>query len=640
MAGPIFQDINKGKSAGGRLFSVLARAPTIDADAPGLEPASVQGEVELKGVAFAYVSGDVQPARPDAPVFRDFSLLVPAGKTVALVGSSGSGKSTVVGLIERYYDPAAGRVTLDGVDLRSLNLGWLRQQVGLVSQEPTLFMTSVFENIAIGKQGELGENVVFGATREEVEAAARAANASGFIGNLPLGFDTQVGERGVQLSGGQKQRIAIARAILKNPRVLLLDEATSALDVASERVVQAALDALVVGRTTVVVAHRLSTIKGADIIAVVKEGAVVEQGSHDDLLRDPLGHYSTLVKIQLQATEQEAAVEAELAEARETGAPVTRASIDKVESRRRFSVERRIIELSRLDGRTASGAASLDKILSSDGPASAAEDDPDYVPLPPASSAGPSALGPSNSGALGAAASAPQDLRAVVVHSAAETAAGPAAAAAAAVAAPGAGRRLGFLRRRGAGGKVASTGEGEEEGAGKVAPPVKVPFGRLLDLNKPEWPWAVLGSAASTVVGGVQPAFAFVFVSLIVAFYAPPEEIKAKASFYAWMFFAIACGVLIATLVQQWSFAIMGQALARRVRVMLFRAIMRQDIGWFDHDENSSGRLSTLLSTDAAYIRGAVGDVFGATIQNLAVLTVGYVIAGPLAPPRAANELC
>jgi ATP-binding cassette subfamily B (MDR/TAP) protein 1 len=279
-----FPDVAKGKAASQRVFAIIDRAPAIDASAPGGErPAACAGAVELRGVAFAY------PMRPDAPVFQDFSLEVPAGKTVALVGPSGSGKSSVVALVERFYDPQAGAVLLDGVDIRQLNLKWLRAQMGLVSQEPVLFNMSVAENIRYGRPE---------ASAEEVAAAARSANAHAFIGALPEGYDTRVGEGAMQLSGGQKQRVAIARALLKDPKVLLLDEATSALDAESERVVQEALDRLMVGRTTIVVAHRLSTVRGADAIAVVSQGRIVEQGAHGELMRAG-GAYARLVQRQL-----------------------------------------------------------------------------------------------------------------------------------------------------------------------------------------------------------------------------------------------------------------------------------------------------------------------------------------------------
>ena len=248
---------------------------------------SCQGKIELRNVHFAY------PMRPDVAVFRGYNLTIEAGQTVALVGESGGGKSTVISLLERFYDPLEGQVLLDDTDIRTLNVQWLRDQIGLVSQEPVLFAASIMENIRHGKRG---------ATDEEVVEAAKMANAHGFITAFPDGYGTEVGERGVQLSGGQKQRIAIARAVIKDPTVLLLDEATSALDSESEGVVQAALDELMRGkrRTTVVVAHRLSTITNADSIAVVYNGSIVEQGTHGELMKIPNGNYHRLASRQLQ----------------------------------------------------------------------------------------------------------------------------------------------------------------------------------------------------------------------------------------------------------------------------------------------------------------------------------------------------
>ncbi|XP_043704107.1 ABC transporter B family member 15-like [Telopea speciosissima] len=274
----------EASSAGGRIMEVIKRVPVIDSDnMEGEILESVSGDVELKNVVFAY------PSRPGSVVLQEFSLKVPAGKTVALVGGSGSGKSTVIALLERFYDPLGGEILLDGVAIDKLQLKWLRSQMGLVSQEPALFATSIKENILFGKED---------ATMDEVVAAAKAANAHNFISQLPQGYDTQVGERGVQMSGGQKQRIAIARAIIKAPRILLLDEATSALDSESERIVQEALDKAAVGRTTIVIAHRLSTIRNADLIAVVKDGRVMETGSHDELIQEENGLYTSLVRLQ------------------------------------------------------------------------------------------------------------------------------------------------------------------------------------------------------------------------------------------------------------------------------------------------------------------------------------------------------
>ena len=221
---------------------MIERVPAIDAASEAGErlPETFDPTIRFENVNFSY------PSRPHVPISRDLTLNMPAGKTVALVGFSGSGKSTIIALIERFYDPSAGRVTLAGHNLRDLNVRWLRSQMALVSQEPVLFNTTIAQNISYGS---LSDDV----TQEQIENAARNANAHDFIMRLPKAYETVVGERGVQLSGGQKQRIAIARALVKNPRILLLDEATSALDTASERVVQDALDRARSGRTTVVI---------------------------------------------------------------------------------------------------------------------------------------------------------------------------------------------------------------------------------------------------------------------------------------------------------------------------------------------------------------------------------------------------
>ncbi|KAK3227802.1 hypothetical protein Dsin_007664 [Dipteronia sinensis] len=281
---------SEAMSAGERIMEVIKRVPKIDSDnLSGEILENVSGEVEFRNVEFAY------PSRPESKIFQDFCLRIPSGKTVAIVGGSGSGKSTVVSLLQRFYNPLGGEILLDGVSIDKLQLKWLRSQMGLVSQEPVLFATTIKENILFGKED---------ATIEEVIEAAKASNAHNFISQLPQQYDTQVGERGVQMSGGQKQRIAIARAIIKAPRILLLDEATSALDSESERVVQEALDKATVGRTTIVIAHRLSTIRNADLIAVVQTGLVMETGSHEYLMQDEEGLYASLVRLQ-QSNDQD-----------------------------------------------------------------------------------------------------------------------------------------------------------------------------------------------------------------------------------------------------------------------------------------------------------------------------------------------
>lgn len=223
-------DLIKGGQALTSVFFVLDRQTEIDSDDPKSETVeSVHGDIELKNVTFCY------PSRPEVQIFKDLNLKVQPGKSLALVGSSGSGKSSVIALLERFYDPISGRVLIDGKDIKKVNLKSLRRHIALVQQEPALFATTIYENILYGRDG---------ATEQEVIEAAKAANAHNYVSALPEGYKTQVGERGLQLSGGQKQRVAIARAVLKNPAILLLDEATSALDAESEKIVQEALDRL------------------------------------------------------------------------------------------------------------------------------------------------------------------------------------------------------------------------------------------------------------------------------------------------------------------------------------------------------------------------------------------------------------
>ncbi|KVH95222.1 AAA+ ATPase domain-containing protein [Cynara cardunculus var. scolymus] len=277
-------DLLKGNQMVASVFEVLDRRTQVVTDV-GEDITRVEGSIELKGVHFSY------PSRPDILIFKDFDLKVRAGKSMALVGQSGSGKSSVLSLVLRFYDPTSGKVMVDGKDIKKLKLKSLRSHIGLVQQEPALFATSIFENILYGKEG---------ASEAEVIEAAKLSNAHSFISSLPEGYSTKVGERGIQLSGGQKQRVAIARAVLKNPAILLLDEATSALDVESERVVQQALDRLMKNRTSVVVAHRLSTIKNADEISVIQNGKIVEKGTHSSLVENENGAYSKLINLQQQ----------------------------------------------------------------------------------------------------------------------------------------------------------------------------------------------------------------------------------------------------------------------------------------------------------------------------------------------------
>ncbi|KAL1325390.1 hypothetical protein HN51_035453 [Arachis hypogaea] len=289
---PNLTAITEATTAVTRLFEMIDRVPSIDSeDKKGKALSYVRGEIEFRNIYFNY------PSRPDTPILQGLNLTFPAGKRVGLVGGSGSGKSTIIALLERFYDPIEGEILLDGHKISRLQLKWFRSQFGLVNQEPVLFATSIKENILFGKEGASMENVI---------SAAKSANAHDFVVQLPDGYETQVGQFGFQLSGGQKQRIAIARALLRDPKILLLDEATSALDAQSERVVQAAIDQVSKGRTTIIITHRLSTIQTADLIAVLQEGRVIELGTHNELmdLTDGRGGaYARMVELQ-QVTAQ------------------------------------------------------------------------------------------------------------------------------------------------------------------------------------------------------------------------------------------------------------------------------------------------------------------------------------------------
>ncbi|XP_071944971.1 ATP-dependent translocase ABCB1-like [Antedon mediterranea] len=281
---PHLSSVATARGAAYVLYEIIDNEPSINSSSKeGLRPQSLQGNIQLKNVTFTY------PTRPDVQVLNGLSLNIASGQTVALVGSSGCGKSTVVSLLQRFYDITGGQILLDGVEIKDLNINWLRQNVGVVSQEPILFGCSIDENIRYGR---------LHVTDDEVIQAAKSANAHNFISKLPKGYNTLVGERGAQLSGGQKQRVAIARALVRNPTVLLLDEATSALDSESEKIVQEALDKAQEGRTVLVIAHRLSTIRNADIIFALRDGQVMEYGSHDELM-DLNGVYKQLVTLQM-----------------------------------------------------------------------------------------------------------------------------------------------------------------------------------------------------------------------------------------------------------------------------------------------------------------------------------------------------
>jgi ABC transporter fused permease/ATP-binding protein len=283
--GDLFGQIQKAIGASERILEILEE--TEEVESTEQESISIEGEIAYENVTFSY------PTRKEMPVLKSISFHVPHGSKVALVGQSGAGKSTIIQLLMRFYQPDTGKILIDGKDNQTYSISALRKHIGIVPQEVILFGGTILENIRYGKPD---------ATEDEVVEAARQANALDFILSFPEQFDTIVGERGIKLSGGQRQRIAIARAILKNPSILILDEATSSLDAESERLVQDALEKLMKDRTTIIIAHRLATIRKVDRIYVIGDGQITEEGTHDELTTDEEGKYSQLVKLQLEVS--------------------------------------------------------------------------------------------------------------------------------------------------------------------------------------------------------------------------------------------------------------------------------------------------------------------------------------------------
>ncbi|CAM8891767.1 unnamed protein product [Rhodiola kirilowii] len=514
----------KAKVAAAKMFHLIDHKPSVNRNGEtGLELETITGQVELRCVDFSY------PSRPDVKILNNFTLSVPAGKTIALVGSSGSGKSTVVSLIERFYDPSKGQVMLDGHNIKTLKLRWLRQQIGLVSQEPALFATTIKENMLLGRPD---------ATLVEIEEAARVANAHSFIIKLPDGYDTQVGERGLQLSGGQKQRIAIARAMLKNPAILLLDEATSALDSESEKLVQEALDRFMIGRTTLVIAHRLSTIQKADLVAVIQQGSVSEIGSHEELFsKGENGVYARLIRMQEAAHETALNNNARKSSARPSSArnSVSSPIITRNSSYGRSPYSRRLSDFSTSDFSFAVDAS----------------------------------------------------------HSSYRH------------------EKLPFKEQ-------ASS------------------FWRLARMNSPEWTYALVGSIGSVVCGSISALFAYVLSAVLSVYYNPDHAYMTKEiKKYCYLLIGVSSAALLFNTLQHLFWDIVGENLTKRVREKMLTAVLKNEMAWFDQEENESARVAARLALDANNVRSAIGDRISVIMQNSALMlvacTAGFVLQWRLA---------
>ncbi|XP_034163847.2 ATP-dependent translocase ABCB1 isoform X1 [Pangasianodon hypophthalmus] len=523
---PNLESVAKARGAAYPIYNTIDMPRPIDSSSKeGYKPDSVKGDIEFKNINFSY------PSRKNVKILQGMSLKVPHGKTIALVGASGCGKSTTIQLLQRFYDPDQGEVTLDGRDIRTLNVRWLRENMGIVSQEPVLFGTTIAENIRYGRED---------ATDEDIEQAVREANAYEFISRLPEKLNTMVGERGAQLSGGQKQRIAIARALVKNPKILLLDEATSALDTQSEAIVQAALDKARAGRTTIVIAHRLSTIRSADIIAGFKDGQVVEHGTHKELMSKK-GVYYSLVTQQSHGSPEDYSDDDDDDDDDDDEGETYEESSDNPDDLMEVTIEnggfernsiRRSINLQRRSSKRKSKQKKKSK---------------------------------------------------------------------------------------------KSKSKKEKKEKEKVT---DVPFTRILALNKPEWPYMMVGVLASFVGGAVYPCVAILFAKIIGVFAETDTEVKRqKTLMFSLLFLLLGAVSFLTHFFQGYMFGKSGEILTMRLRSQVFKAILRQEIGWFDDHNNAVGVLTTKLATDASLVKGASGSRLGLTTATICSLGIAVIIA-------------
>ncbi|KAH7150159.1 ABC transporter [Dactylonectria estremocensis] len=519
---PNAQAFSTALAAAGKIFCTIDRESPLDPfSESGERLEELQGSIRLKNIKHIY------PSRPEVVVMDDVTLEVPAGKTTALVGASGSGKSTIVGLIERFYEPIGGTVFLDGHDITTLNLRWMRQQISLVGQEPTLFSTTIFQNIKHGLIGTKHEQASEEAQRALVIEAARKANAHDFITGLPEGYETNVGTRGFLMSGGQKQRIAIARAIASDPKILLLDEATSALDTKSEGVVQAALEAASESRTTIVIAHRLSTIRNAHNIVVMASGKIVEQGTHDELLQRK-GQYAALVDAQNIA--------------QQTDIEDDNTSLDDDEK----------------------------------------------------------AIQPIGEGSFSKEIGIPEETT------------------------------INKLRRFST--TYSATNIDQELGIqDKKEHSLWILTKFIASFNRKEALLMVIGFFFSVICGGATPTQAVLLAKAISTLSTPitpatQAQIKHDSDFWAAMYFMLAGVLLLAYIAHGVLFAKCSERLIHRARSATFRAILRQDICFFDLEKNTSGALTSFLSTKTADLAGLSGVTLGTLLMVTTTLLAGLIV--------------
>ena len=582
---PYMQAFATGVAAATKMFA------TINRDSP-MNPSSQDGykleDLQWNPSFHFHHVKHIYPSRPETVVMKDLSFHFEAGKTTALVGESGSGKSSIIHLLERFSDHVSGEILLDGRDIRSLNLTWLRRQMALVSQEPVLFKTSIYENIKFGLVGSVYEDSPESMKHEKVVDAAIKANAHDFIMTLPDGYDTDVGDSGATLSGGQRQRIAIARAIVRNPRILLLDEATSALDTRSEEVVQRALDLAAKGRTTIVIAHRLSTIRNADKIVVLEKGEILEQGSHNELLAKE-GRYWKLVQAQqLKAEMEQDTAKQDLPIEQFATVPQER-SPTPILPTLRASMARSVNSL---------GAQTL--VNRDDCTLPIHENRTSYSPYRSSYMRSTTSLGsPTFSN---------RDSRATTYRS------------------------QDVLLATETPSPRAETPPGHQLNKpwNEETPSVWELIKLVGRFNRPEWFLMLVGLSFSVIAGGAAPTQAVFFSKSITSLSAPPSQFPVLGSqidFWALMYLMLGLTQGLSYVIHGWSFAIASERLIHRARDRAFRTILRQDISFFDQDENSVGALTSFLGQQTMALAGFSGATLGTFLTAVTSIVAACIVS-------------
>ncbi|GLJ06193.1 hypothetical protein SUGI_0033150 [Cryptomeria japonica] len=601
-----FYSFEQGRIAAYRLYEMISRSPaSINQEGKTLD--SVQGNIEFRNVYFSYLS------RPDIPILSGFYLTIPAKKTVALVGRNGSGKSSIIPLMERFYDPTLGEVLLDGENIKSLKIEWLRSQIGLVTQEPALLSLSVKENIVYGRS----------ATLDEIEEAAKFAHAQTFISSLPKGYETQIGSGGLTLTEEQKIKLAIARAVLCKPRILLLDEVTGGLDFEAERAVQEALDILMMGVSTIIIARRLFLIRNADYIAVMEEGQLVEMGTHEELLtadglyaelirceeaakppkRTPVRTYKEIATFHIQKDPSASQSQQDPSSPKMVKSPslqrqhaahglthyqASNTTLDSprlqsppseqmIENGASSDVQENLSSLTRQD----SFETSLPSLPRLDVHAIQRQTSNNSDPESPVSPL---------------LTSDPKNERS---HSKTFS------------------RSLSDFEETHVQGKDA-----------REAQNLSTPsLWRLAELSFPEWLYALLGSIGAAIFGSFNPLLAYILVQVAEA-YSEKSGRHLRHEVNKWCLVISCMGLVtvIANFLQHFYFGIMGEKMTERVRRMMFSAMLRNEVGWFDEEENSADALSMRLANDATFVRAAFSNRLSILIQDLTAVIVAVVI--------------